>query len=110
MLYDFFIDVLKSTIIWSLAVLVVAGLFYGYKLLTIHKTQNDKNRRESSCSQLHLRLQQVRNLMHGKTIEMQNFSRLQRWRRTEPRDARERDRSLAGKDRIRARKAANKQS
>lgn len=48
--------------------------------------------------------------MHGKTIEMRNFSAQQRWRRTEPRDAVHRDRSLAGKDRIRARKAANKQS
>jgi hypothetical protein len=48
--------------------------------------------------------------MHGKTIEMQNFSAMQRWRRPEPRETRERDRSLAGKARIRARKAARKQS
>lgn len=48
--------------------------------------------------------------MFGKTIEMRKFSSMQRWRRTEPRGKVERDRSLSGKDRIRARKAANKQS
>lgn len=46
--------------------------------------------------------------MHGKTIEMQNFSKQMQWRRPEPRGKVERDRSLAGKDRIRARKAARR--
>lgn len=46
--------------------------------------------------------------MHGKTIEMQNFSQMMKWRRPEPRGKVERDRSLAGKDRIRARKAAHR--
>lgn len=48
--------------------------------------------------------------MHGKTIEMQNLSAMQRWRRPEPRGKVDRDRSLNGKDRIRARKAARRQS
>lgn len=44
----------------------------------------------------------------GKTFDMLAFTRQMRWRMSEDRPARERDRSLAGKKRIRARKAANK--
>lgn len=49
-------------------------------------------------------------MAHGKTIEMLNFSNMLRWRKTPTRGKVERDRSLAGKDRIRARKAARRQS
>lgn len=44
----------------------------------------------------------------GKTEEMIMITRSFGWYRTPERPARERDRSLRGKDRIRARKAANK--
>lgn len=44
----------------------------------------------------------------GKTFDMLARTRQFRWRTTEDRPARERDRSLSGKDRIRARKAARK--
>lgn len=44
----------------------------------------------------------------GKTFEMLALTRQFRWRTKEDRPARKRDRSLAGKDRIRARKTANK--
>lgn len=44
----------------------------------------------------------------GITFEMLAFNRQMRWRQIEDRPARERDRSLAGKDRIRARRAARK--
>lgn len=44
----------------------------------------------------------------GITFDMLAFNRQMRWRQIEDRPARERDRSLAGKDRVRARKAANK--
>lgn len=44
----------------------------------------------------------------GKTFDMLSLTRQFRWRQVEDRPARERDRSLAGKDRIRARRAARK--
>jgi hypothetical protein len=44
----------------------------------------------------------------GKTFDMLAFTRQMNWRMIEERPARDRDRSLPGKDRIRARKAANK--
>lgn len=50
----------------------------------------------------------------GKTLSLQNFSRHYLWRgkvigqRVRPQDREPRDRSLNGKDRIRARKARNK--
>lgn len=47
--------------------------------------------------------------MHGNTIEMQNFSKRMGWRRPEPLSSgASRDRSLPGKKRIRARKAARR--
>jgi hypothetical protein len=45
-------------------------------------------------------------MAHGKTLELIQFSKTARWRRPDPRGKVDRDRSLAGKDRIRARKAA----
>lgn len=47
-------------------------------------------------------------MAYGKTVELIQFSRAARWRRPDPRGKVERDRSLPGKSRIRARKAANK--
>ena len=44
----------------------------------------------------------------GITFDMLAFNRQMRWRQIEDRPARERDRSLSGKKRVRARKAANK--
>ncbi len=46
----------------------------------------------------------------GKTLEIIEESRKQFWRVIRPRETYPRDRSLRGKDRIRARKAANKAS
>lgn len=43
---------------------------------------------------------------HGQTLILNAIDRMNDYRKPEPRPARERDRSLAGKDRIRARKAA----
>ena len=45
-------------------------------------------------------------MAHGKTLDLIQFSKAARWRRPDPRGKVDRDRSLAGKDRIRARKAA----
>lgn len=47
-------------------------------------------------------------MAYGKTLELIQLSKAARWRRPDPRGTVERDRSLAGKDRIRARKTANK--
>jgi hypothetical protein len=44
----------------------------------------------------------------GKTIEMQQFSNMMRWRRPKERETVVRDRSLRGKQRVKARKASNK--
>lgn len=44
----------------------------------------------------------------GKTLDLQAFDRMMRWRRPEPRKTVPRDRSLNGKARIKARKAENK--
>ena len=44
----------------------------------------------------------------GKTFDMLALTRQFRWRTIEDRETRPRDRSLSGKNRIRARKAANK--
>lgn len=44
----------------------------------------------------------------GITFDMLAFNRKMRWRQIEDRPARPRDRSLAGKDRIRARRANKK--
>ncbi len=49
-------------------------------------------------------------MAHGITLEMQQFDKTMRLRTTEDREPVKRDRSLRGKKRIRARKAANKQS
>lgn len=45
----------------------------------------------------------------GKTDEMIYLSRIYEWRFKGPREQRERDRTLAGKKRVKARKAANKE-
>lgn len=44
----------------------------------------------------------------GKTIEMITFSRMIRWKKQPEREQVERDRSLRGKARIKARKAARR--
>ena len=44
----------------------------------------------------------------GKTFEMINYSRAMFWRTVEPAEKVDRDRSLAGKKRIKARKAKNR--
>lgn len=49
-------------------------------------------------------------MAHGVTEKMREFGRLLRWREKKPWEPVARDRSLNGKDRIRARKAANKES
>lgn len=45
----------------------------------------------------------------GKTLDMINLTRMMGWRRQAPWVQQTRDRSLRGKARIKARKAANKQ-
>lgn len=45
----------------------------------------------------------------GKTLELRAFAAKMFWRTVEPRETRERDRSLRGKARVRARKQANRE-
>lgn len=47
---------------------------------------------------------------HGKTVDLQAFGRMMRWRKVEEREQYPRDRSLRGKARRRARKIANKEA